>query len=84
VPLADGPAEDKDGLVWLLPFVMGDRRLVDRLRMSLPFTTRLSLDLRRSFVIISAYVSAEVIYLLRFRTHHLRQHQDQSRCQCGH
>jgi hypothetical protein len=36
---------------------MGVRRLVDRFMISLPLTTRLSFDFRRSFVIISAYVS---------------------------
>lgn len=39
----------------LLPeLLIGARRLVDRLRMSLPFTTRLSFDFRRSRVSISA------------------------------
>lgn len=54
-PFVEGPAEDSEGrfcrLVLLLMAVL---RLVDRLRISLPFTTRLSLDFRRSRVIISA------------------------------
>lgn len=56
-PFTDGPADDNDGRFWLLPLVMGTLRLVERLRMSLPLTTRLSLDLRRSFVIISNRIS---------------------------
>lgn len=62
-PFVDGPAEDPDGRVVLLelPFASGARRLVERLRISLPLTTRLSLDLRRSLVIISDNQSARVM-----------------------
>lgn len=54
MPLVDGCAEEIDGRVLvLLELLMGARRLVERLRMSFPLTTRLSLDLRRSLVSIS-------------------------------
>ena len=57
VPFADGPAEDRDGRFWLLPLAIGVLRLVDKLSINLPLTTRLSLDFRKSFVIISEKVS---------------------------
>ena len=55
----DGPAEEREGRVWVLlpPFAIGARRFVDRFRISFPFTTRLSLDFRRSLVSISVLVS---------------------------
>ena len=56
-PFTDGPAADKDGRFWLLPLAIGVRRLVDRFSISLPLTTRLSLDFRKSLVIISGKVS---------------------------
>ena len=56
-PFADGPAEDNDGRFWLLPFAMGVLRLVVKFNISLPLTTRLSLDFRKSLVIISDAVS---------------------------
>ncbi len=58
VPFADGPADDTDGRFWLLAFAIGVRRLVERFKISLPLTTRLSFDFRRSLVIISVCVSA--------------------------
>jgi len=59
VPLAltEEPAADTEGRFWLLPFAIGGLRLVERLRMSLPLTTMLSFDLRKSLVSISGLVS---------------------------
>lgn len=53
-PFVDAPGVANGGLVALvLELLIGARRLVERLRMSLPFTTRLSFDFRRSLVSIS-------------------------------
>ena len=53
-PFVDAPGVANGGLVALeLELLIGARRLVDRLRMSLPLTTRLSFDFRRSLVSIS-------------------------------
>jgi hypothetical protein len=55
-PFVDAPGVDNGGLVALvLELLIGARRLVERLRMSLPLTTRLSFDFRRSLVSISVY-----------------------------
>lgn len=53
-PFVDGPAELAMGrpLFWL-PFAIGARRFVDKFKISLPLTTRLSFDFLRSRVIIS-------------------------------
>jgi len=55
--LLEEPAADTEGRFALLPFAIGALRLVERLRISLPLTTILSLDLRRSRVSISGPVS---------------------------
>jgi hypothetical protein len=53
-PLLEGPAEEIDGRdAFGFAFAMGVERFVERLRISFPLTTRLSLDLRRSRVSIS-------------------------------
>ena len=59
-PFIDGPAEDSEGRFWVFPFAIGVLRLVDRLRISLPLTTRLSFDFRRSLVSISEIVSMKM------------------------
>ena len=76
VPFADGPAEDRDGLFWGLPLATGARRLVERFRISLPLTTRLSLDFRRSLVSISDEVSLHRNGAKHAETYHHLQHQD--------
>ena len=53
-------AGGRDALVALPELLIGALRLVDKLRMSLPLTTRLSLDLRKSLVSISIILSVLV------------------------
>jgi hypothetical protein len=55
-PFVEVPAVDNGGRDPLeLALLIGARRLVERLRMSLPLTTRLSFDFRRSLVSISVH-----------------------------
>jgi hypothetical protein len=59
-PLMDGCGEAVGRVAFAAPWLMGVVRLVERLRMSLPCTTMLSLDFLRSRVSISARVSVHV------------------------
>ena len=61
-PLTEGCGEavGRAALALAPPAAMGALRLVDRLRMSLPWTTMLSLDFLRSRVSISAGLLARV------------------------
>jgi hypothetical protein len=53
-PFVDAPGVARGGRVALPPLLLiGARRLVERLRISFPFTTRLSFDFRKSRVSIS-------------------------------
>lgn len=61
-PFVDGAVDGAAGRpVVDVPFAIGARRLVDRLSISFPLTTRLSLDFLRSLVIISASCQPEAI-----------------------